>query len=186
MQRNWYLICTKKQKEKRVTELLSKKGIENYCPFTIAENKISGTKEVTVREALFKSYVFVHITDDQIHFMKQTPYIVNMLYWKSKPAVISKEEIGALKMMTETYQRIKVEKTTVQTFDKFHFAEQNITTQHNNVFSIKHKGHVAILPSIGYKITAQRERTSQKVLPEETIPPKSLFEKLNPLFLFGF
>jgi transcription termination/antitermination protein NusG len=61
MERNWYLICTKKQKEKRVTELLSKKGIENYCPFTITDNKISGTKKMTVQQALFKTYVFVFI-----------------------------------------------------------------------------------------------------------------------------
>ena len=186
MQRNWYLICTKKQKEKRVTELLTRKGIENYCPFTISENKISGTKEIKVHQALFKSYVFVNITEEQIHFIKQTPYIINMVYWKSKPAVISKEEIGALKIMTETYQRIKVEKTAVSTFDKFHFAEQNITTQHNNVFSIKHRGHIAILPSLGYKLTAQRERSPQKVAQQEVVPSNSLFKKLNPLFLFGF
>ena len=186
MQHNWYLICTKKQKEKRVTELLAKKGIESYCPFTVSENKISGTKQITVHQALFKSYVFVHITEDQIHLTKQTPYIINMVYWKSKPAIISKEEIGALQIMTETYQRIKVEKTVVETLDKFHFAEQNIATQHNNVFSIKHKGHVAILPSLGYKITAQRDRSPQKVSQQEKVPANSVFKKLNPLFLFGF
>jgi hypothetical protein len=113
-------------------------------------------------------------------------FLLNIVYWKSKPAVISNQEIEALKMMTETYQRITVEKTTVETMDKFHFAEHNITTQHQNVFSIKHKGHAAVLPSLGYKITAQRERASQKVLQKEIAPSGSIFKKLNPLFLFGF
>jgi len=187
MQRNWYLICTKKQKEKRVTELLTKKGIENYCPFTMCENKIGGTKEVTIHQPLFKCYVFVNITEDQIQNIKQTPYILNVIYWKSKPAIISREEIGALKTMTENYQRIMVEKTAVGTMEKFHFKERNITTQHNNVFSIKHKGHVATLPSLGYKLSAQRERTSPKVLPQkETVRTDSFLKKFNPLFLFGF
>ena len=186
MQRNWYLICTKKQKEKRVTELLAKKGIENYCPFTISENKISGTKEVSAHQPLFKCYVFVHITEDQIQAVKQTPYIINIIYWKAKPVVISHEEINALKMMTESYQRIKIEKTTVGTMEKFHFTEKNITTQHNNVFSIKHKGHVATLPSLGYKITAQRERGQQKNTQPEIVPAGSFLKKFNPLFLFGF
>jgi hypothetical protein len=79
-----------------------------------------------------------------------------------------------------------VEKITVGTLEKFHFAEQNVTTQHNNVFSIKHKGHAAILPSLGYKLTAQRERAQQKVLPQEPAPANSFLKKLNPLFLFGF
>ncbi len=186
MERNWYLICTKKQREKRVTELLAKKGIENYCPFTMCENKISGTKAITAYQPLFKCYVFVHITEEEIKLIKQTPHIVNVVYWKSKPAVISSQEINALKVMTDNYQRIKLEKTEVGSFEKFHFTEKNITTQHNNVFSIKHKGHVAVLPSLGYKITAQRERTEQKVIPVATTPASSLFKRLNPSFLFGF
>lgn len=185
MKRNWYLLCTKKQKEKRVTELLTKKGIESYCPFTICENKISGTKEIATWQPLFSTYVFVNITESQIQAIRQTPYIVNMVYWKSQPAVISPQEIDALKTMTTTYQRIKVEKTAVSTLEKFAFAEQNITTQHQNVFSIKHKGHIAVLPSLGCKITAQRERTPQKVTPQETLRPRSFLQKLNPMFLFG-
>ena len=185
MQRNWYLICTKKLKEKRVTELLTKKGIESYCPFTIAENKISGTKEITVCQAMFKCFVFVNLTQDEIFSVKQTPYVVNMVYWKSNPVIVSKEEVEALKLMTENYQRITVEKTAVDTIDKFFFKEQNITTQHENVFSIKHKGHIAILPSLGYKITAQRERAPQTAVSKESVTANSVFKKLNPMFLFG-
>jgi transcription antitermination factor NusG len=186
MQRNWYLICTKKQQEKRVTELLAKKGVENYCPFTIMESKISGTKKITVSRPLFNGYVFVHITEDEIQSVKKTPYITNMVYWKSKPVVVSEQEISTVKMMTENYHSIKLEKTAVGTLENFYFSEQNITTQHNNVFSIKHKGHAAVLPSLGYKISAQRERTEQKTLPKITAPANTLLKKLNPLFLFGF
>jgi hypothetical protein len=88
--------------------------------------------------------------------------------------------------MTSSYQRIKLEKTAITTLEKFYFSEKNITTQHNNVFSIKHKGHAATLPSLGYKMTAQRERTEQKVIPQINAPVNTLFKKLNPLFLFGF
>jgi transcription termination/antitermination protein NusG len=185
MQRNWYLICTKKLKEKRVTELLAKKGIESYCPFTISENKISGTKEITVYQAMFKCFVFVNITPDQVASVRQTPYVVNMVYWRSNPVIVSKEEVGALKLMTENYQRITIEKTAVNTMDKFLFKEQNITTQHENVFSIKHKGHIAVLPSLGYKITAQRERAPRATVSKESVTANSMFKKLNPLFLFG-
>jgi transcription antitermination factor NusG len=186
MQRNWYVICTKKHKEKRVTELLTKKGIENYCPFTMSENKVGGTREITTYQPLFRCFVFVNITAEQILPIKQVPFIVNLVYWKSKPAVISQDEIGALKAMTENYQRITLEKIAVGTLEKFHFAERNITTQHNNVFSIRHKGHVAVLPSLGYKLTAQRERATPKVPKKEPAKTDSFFKKINPAFLFGF
>ncbi|MBL0356561.1 MAG: hypothetical protein IPP72_06535 [Chitinophagaceae bacterium] len=32
MTRNWYAVYTRPYKEKKVASILSRKGIENYCP----------------------------------------------------------------------------------------------------------------------------------------------------------
>ena len=39
--------------------------------------------------------------------------VVNLVYWKGKPAVIKKEEIEMIKEFIADYQDIRVEKTTV-------------------------------------------------------------------------
>ena len=61
----WYVVYTKPNWEKKVAELLEKKGIEQYCPLNKVQKQWHDRKK-TVWEPLFKSYVFVR-TDEQSH-----------------------------------------------------------------------------------------------------------------------
>ena len=108
MQRNWYVICTKKKKEKKVVSVLNKKGIENFCPFTIKEvkNVSRSNKEFG---PLFTSYVFVNVEASELPKLSKLAYVINPLYWKSSPAIISADEINAIKMMTDNYSSIVLE-----------------------------------------------------------------------------
>ena len=185
MKRNWYLICTKKLQEKKVIESLTKKGIENYCPYTNMEKSLSASRKVTAHQPLFSSYVFVFISEDEITTVKKITDVVNMVYWKANPAIIDQEEIHAIRMMTGNYRSIKLEKTAVEIQEKVSIVEENTSSSNNQVLSIKHKGLTVTLPSLGYRMTAQRENMRNET-PQEVVSGSSFLRRLNPLFLFGF
>ena len=185
MKRNWYLICTKKLQEKKVIESLTKKGIENYCPYTNMEKSLSASRKVTAHQPLFSSYVFVFISEDEITTVKKIPDVVNMVYWKTNPVIIDQEEIHAIRMMTGNYRSIKLEKTAVEIQEKVSIVEENTSSSNNQVLSIKHKGLTVTLPSLGYRMTAQRENMRNET-PQEVVSGSSFLRRLNPLFLFGF
>ena len=186
MQRNWYLICTKKLQEKKVAESLTRKGIENYCPFTNMEKKISASRRITAHQPLFSSYIFVFITGEDIPLVKKITDVINMVYWKSAPAIIDPEEINAIRMMTGNYMNIVLEKTAVGVPEKISILEENTSSNDNTVLTIKHKGLCVTLPSLGYRMTGHRENIYSKEAPGEVAAGSSFLKKLNPLFLFGF
>lgn len=185
MKRNWYLICTKKLQEKKVIESLTKKGIENYCPYTNMEKSLSASRKVTAHQPLFSSYVFVFISEDEITTVKKITDVVNMVYWKANPVIIDQDEIHAIRMMTGNYRSIKLEKTAVEIQEKVSIVEENTSSSNNQVLSIKHKGLTVTLPSLGYRMTAQRENMRNET-PQEVVSGSSFLRRLNPLFLFGF
>ncbi len=70
MQKNWYVIYTKPQSEKKVATLLTKKKIENFIPLVSAEALRSWRHKLVYRP-LFKSYVFVYTTEQEaLHYLK--------------------------------------------------------------------------------------------------------------------
>ncbi len=160
MERNWYVICTKQQQEKNAVKLLTKKGIESYCPFTNIEKK-KGNRSTMQYKPLFNSYVFVFISENEMQSVKKIPYIINMVYWKSQPVIINKEEINAVKLMAGNYMNIRLEKATVSMSEKISFAEMNITGYNQHTVSIKHQGLSITLPSLGYTIIAEREKEKE-------------------------
>lgn len=185
MERNWYVICTKQLQEKKVTALLSKKGIENYCPFTSIERK-EASRTMTALQPLFSSYVFACITEAEIPAIKKIPYIINTVYWKSKPVIINLEEISAIKIMVDNYSKIILKKIAISTNEKVDIVEESVTGYSNNLLSIKHKGLSITLPSLGYQMIAHRESLQQVATEKKTSIGNLLAKRLYPAFLFGF
>lgn len=186
MKRNWYVICTLPRQEKKVAALLTKKGIENFCPFSITEVK-NVSRSTMQYGPLFKSYVFVNVAESDISSISKLPYVVNPLYWKSKPAIINTDEIDAIKMMVGNYSVIRPEKYAVKTNDHVAVMEKSITACSNHVTTIKHQGIKVTLPSLGFTLVSEREKAKVATIIEKKEPLSlTLVKRLNPLFLFGF
>jgi len=94
--KKWYAVYTKPRWEKKVDATLLKKGIESWCPLQKVQRQWSDRKKV-IEEPLFKSYVFVHIDDDERVDVLRTDGVLNYVYHLSKPAVIRQEEIDIVK-----------------------------------------------------------------------------------------
>lgn len=160
MNRNWYLICTATNKENKVISLLTKKGIETFCPFSAKEVKISGSKTVVKELPLFTSYVFAFMNEAEIATAKKTAYVSNLAYWKTQSAVVNQNEISALKSITKNYTKICVEKIMVNNNADVTIKPVDKISVNNNSMSIEHKGVAATLPTIGFKVIAERKDTA--------------------------
>lgn len=156
MQKNWYAVYTKPHLEKKVAALLSKKKIENFCPLGCVETQ-NFRKLKLVFKPLFKSYVFVHVTREELEKLKQTDGVLNILYWLGEPAVINDEEIAAIKEFTNDHRNIKLERTIVNLNEPARHLSASSYSIEGNMVAIKNKLLKVCLPSLGYNMIADVE-----------------------------
>lgn len=94
--KTWHVIYTKSKWEKKVDGLLTKNGFESWCPVQKRERQWSDRKKI-IEEPLFRSYVFVKISQTERVKVLETNGVVNFLYFEKKPAIIRDNEIDAIK-----------------------------------------------------------------------------------------
>lgn len=94
--KKWFVIYSKPRWEKKVDTVLLKKGIESWCPLNKIERQWSDRKKI-VEEPLFKSYVFVRISEAERMEVLITPGVLNFVHYEKKPAVIRDEDIDIIK-----------------------------------------------------------------------------------------
>jgi transcription antitermination factor NusG len=94
--KNWYAIYTKPRWEKKVNMVLERKGVEVWCPLQKVRKQWSDRKKI-VEEPLFKSYIFVHINQNERTNVLMTDGVLNFVYYVGKPAIIRDEEIEIIK-----------------------------------------------------------------------------------------
>ena len=92
----WHVIYTKPRWEKKVSDLLEKKGIITYCPLVTEVRQWSDRKK-KITTPLFKSYVFVKLDEKDRFLVFDVPGVVKYLYWLGKPAIVRQEEIDTIK-----------------------------------------------------------------------------------------
>ena len=94
--KKWFALYTKPRWEKKVDALLQRKGLESWCPLQKVERQWSDRKKI-IEDTLFKSYVFVHIAEEERLQVLQTDGVLNFVHYLGKPAVIKDEEINLIK-----------------------------------------------------------------------------------------
>ncbi|GAL67500.1 UpxY family transcription antiterminator [Jejuia pallidilutea] len=96
MFKNWYVLYVKPKNEKKVAETLSKAKLEVYCP-TIQETKIWSDRKKTVEVPLFKSYIFVRLSEKERQIVFNFPGVIKYLFWLGKPAIVKDDEIETIR-----------------------------------------------------------------------------------------
>ncbi len=157
MQKNWYAVYTKPQCEKKVAAVLTKWKIENFCPLKIVKINLLGRIRLQY-EPLFKSYVFLYISKDQICRLDKISGVVNLLHWLGSPAVINIAEIEAMKEFTNNYKDIKLEKIGVNLNDGVKILDEPSYRREGKFISVKSKTMRINLPSLGYTLFAEIEK----------------------------
>jgi transcriptional antiterminator NusG len=152
--KNWYAVYTRPKWEKKVSELLSRKKIENYCPLYKSVRQWSDRKK-TIMEPLFTSYVFVNVGENDHLPVKQTDGILNFVYWLGKPAVIKNEEIDVIRQFLSENEHVKLEQIEVNVNDRVKIVNGPFKYWEGSVTEIRPKSVKVLLPSLGYALVAE-------------------------------
>lgn len=181
MIRNWYAVYTSPNKEKKVSSILTKKGIECFCPVISVEALRSANKK-SLLQPLFNSFVFVQVAEAEIPMLKTVSWIINLIYWRSKPAVISNKEIDIIKKLTANYSNIRLEKSFVDQNAAVSILDEPTIAYNENSVSVKYKSIKVNLPSLGYTMIAERIKQKEKAVYHETSLLASFPRRINAFF----
>jgi transcription antitermination factor NusG len=162
-EKKWFALYTRARWEKKVSEILTRKKIESYCPINKVVRQWSDRKKV-VHEPLFTSYVFVRISEFDIISFKQIQGVINFVYWLGKPAAIRDSEIDAIKSFLSGHVNIKLEKTPINANDKVRVLSGPLMELEGQVLSVKSRTVRVALPSLGYLMFAEVETENVKVI----------------------
>jgi len=164
MNKHWFVLYTRSNCEKKVSELLTKREIENYCPLNKVYRQWSDRKKI-VDMPLFSSYVFVRVLEKELTGLKSlTSNIVNLVYWLGKPAVVKDHEIDNIKFFLNEYSNIKLEKRNVDINEDVLIMRGPFFNHQGVVKSIKNNSVLVSLPSLGYSMIAEIPISNVKIL----------------------
>lgn len=153
----WYAIYTRPRWEKKVDGLLQSKGLMSYCPLTRTKKQWSDRVKL-VAEPLFKSYVFVKISEEEQLKVRMTNGVLNFVYWLGKPAIIKQLEIDRIRRFLNEYENVMAEPMEVKADDRVVINAGILMDKEARVLrNMGNKVEVEI-ESLGYKLVAYVDR----------------------------
>lgn len=154
----WLAIYTRPRWEKKVNGLLIQKGIESYCPLNKVRRKWSDRIK-TIEEPLFKSYVFVKISDEDRSNVRMTSGVVNFVYWDGKPAIIKEKEIQTIRRFLDEYENVNVVKMEFQPDTRVRVISGPMMDQEGKIIEVKNKTAKVCIDSLGYMLIAYIDKS---------------------------
>ena len=163
MKKKWFAIYTKPRWEKKVDKLLHEKGMESYCPLQKIQRQWSDRKKI-VEEPLFKSYVFVRISDDEQTALRMVNGVVNFVYWMGKPAIIKDKEIQIIRQFMNEYDNVEATQSSIEAGNKVVVQSGVLMGKSGTVKQVFHKKVEVFIESIGFTLTAYVDKSKIKLL----------------------
>lgn len=162
---HWFAVYTKPRWEKKVSQLLDDKGIENYCPLNKVIKQWSDRKKM-VLEPIFKSYVFVRVADDDKWDLKKINGIINFVYWLGKPARVKDEDIFTIRKFLNEFTDVQVdEQQPLQVNSKVRIRQGVLMNYHGILVEISGSRAKVKIESMGLQLSAQFDKKNLEVLP---------------------
>lgn len=156
--RKWLAIYTRPRWEKKVNQLLIEKGLESYCPLNKVRRKWSDRVKL-IEEPLFKSYVFVKVSDDDRSNVRMTAGAINFVYWDGKPAVIKEKEIKAIRRFLNEYENVQAIPMDLKVNQRVRVTNGTLMDHEGKVLDVRHKTAKIAIDSLGYILVAYFDRT---------------------------
>ena len=158
MSSKWLAVYTRPRWEKKVNQLLIEKGLESYCPLNKVRRKWSDRVKV-VEEPLFKSYVFVRVSDEDRSAVRMTNGAINFVYWNGKPAVIKEKEITAIRRFLDEYENVEARPVELKVNQRVRITSGTMMDNEGKVLDVRHKTVKVAIDSLGYILVAYIDRT---------------------------
>ena len=156
--KKWFAIYTRPRWEKKVNLLLQEKGVESYCPLNKVKRKWSDRVKI-IEEPLFKSYVFVKVSDEEKTTVRMTTGVMNFVYWNKKPAIIKEKEILTIKRFLDEYKDVHVYPIELKLNDRVRVTSGSFMDHEGKVLGLRHKIVKVAIESLGYILVAYIERS---------------------------
>jgi transcription termination/antitermination protein NusG len=168
--KKWLAVYTKPRWEQKVTELLTKEQIVTYCPLNHVVRQWSDRRK-WIYEPLFPSYVFVNVDTAEISRIKSITGIINFVCWLGKPAIIRDEEIEIIKRFLHEYDNVNLEIAEVNVNDVVRITNGPLMQAEGSILSIGRKRVKVYLPTLGYAMVADIEKSNVKIIKRSATPP---------------
>ena len=147
--KKWFVLCTKPRNELKVTERLTRIGVEVYTPTKVEVRQWSDRKKkVTI--PLLPSMVLVQLLEKEVDVVFDVPGAVRFLFEHGKRASVSNEEVLAMK----SYLQMLVEKES-KTLTVGDLVKVPLLEQEAILLSIKGKKCLAQLKKLGAIVSFQ-------------------------------
>jgi transcription antitermination factor NusG len=156
--RKWLAVYSRPRWEKKVARVLMEKGFESYCPLNKIRRKWSDRVKL-VEEPLFKSYVFVKVTDDDRTAVRMTPGVINFVYWDGKPALVREKEINAIRHFLNEFESVDVHPLDLKMHQRVKITTGSLMDQEGEVIGVRRKTVKVAIDSLGYVLVAYIDRT---------------------------
>ena len=137
--------------------LLTGKKLESYCPLNKVTKKWSDRVK-TVEEPLFKSYVFVHINEEEQSKVRMTAGVMNFVYWLGKPAVIPAREIETIRKFLNEYENVIAEPLQLKKDARVTIKQGLFMDHEAKVLKIEGNRVKLVIESIGYTLIASVDK----------------------------
>lgn len=152
--KQWHIVSTKAGMEKKVAETLEKKKIESYCPMTQSGRSWSERRRHQPA-VLFKGMVFVYTTPATFETILSLDGVISVVYWLSRPAVVSPEEIDTIRRFIAEYDKVSLEKHRVDLNERVRIINGPLVMWEGNIVEVKTNTVKIVLPSLGYNLVAE-------------------------------
>ena len=138
-------------------QLLQEKGIETYCPLNKIQRKWSDRLKV-VEEPLFKSYVFVKVSEGEKTPVRMTDGVVNFVYWLGKPAIVKDREIETIKKFLNDHDNVEVELMKLEPNSRVKITGGLFMDKEATILTVSKNKVKVIIESIGFALIAEIDR----------------------------
>lgn len=157
-EKKWFALYTKPRWEKKVHKVLVQTGIEAYCPINRVRRKWSDRMK-TVEEPLFKSYVFVRVSEQDKGEVRYVDGVLNYVYWNGKPAVVRDEEIIEIRKFLAEYDDVEVRTLDVKPADEVLINQGVMMGATGRVLRVLSNNVIEVrIDSLGFVLTAKMEK----------------------------
>ena len=163
MEGKWFAVYTRPRWEKKLSELLTKKKIENYCPLNKVARRWSDRIKV-VMEPLFTSYVFVHVSENEKWMVRDFPGVINYIYWLGKPAVVPGADIESIRFFLNDHEKIYLEPSPVKSGDRIRVIGGAFFNAEGTVIASRGKKVKVHIPSIGVSLVAIVAMSTENIM----------------------
>jgi transcription antitermination factor NusG len=106
--KNWYVLYTKPNTEKRAGLELQKIGFESYVPLQ-KELRHWKDRKRWVKTPLFKSYVFIKSDNKERNRAFKVNGILRYVSFNGQPAKLKEEEIKTIRLLCKSESRITID-----------------------------------------------------------------------------